>query len=187
MGIADTATRAVTGGIRQASRAGIGLARGGLGALDQLRGGRKPAGAAPKDLGDADLANKVRTELLRGVRGQAKGDIEINVVDGAVYLRGVARTPDAINEFEAKARAIPEVREVHNLLHLPDTPAPTRTDTPARQRKTRRTPAKAPRTEPRRVNADKTVAKGEPTPEELAGKRSGRPAAPLGTSGDNER
>lgn len=68
-------------------------------------------------------------------------------------------------------------------MHLPGTPAPTRTDTPAAQRKTRRsgaTPAR-PRKEPRRVNADKTAAKGETPPDELAKHHTGRRAAPMGS------
>src|SRR5215208_4775138 len=112
----------------------------------------------------------------------AKGAIDINVVDGAVWLRGTARTPEAIKRLEAKARAIPEVSEVHNLLHLPSTPAPSRTDTPAAHRKTRRGAApKRPRTEPRNVNADKTIADGEALPKDLAAERAGRRAAKLGT------
>ena len=182
MGIRDTATRDLSGCARQVARTGSGAARQGLSALQRLRGAAVERG--PKDLGDADLTNKVRTEVLRGLRGPAKGDVDVNVVDGAVYLRGTAKTPEAINRLEQKARAIPEVREVHNLLHVPDTPAPTRADTPATQRKTRRTGAapKRPRREPRRVNADKTVAEGEPVPEQLAAKRAGRQAAPLGAS-----
>jgi hypothetical protein len=85
--------------------------------------------------------------------------------------------------LEERARGIPDVVDVHNLLHLPGTPAPTRTDTPAAQRKTRRsgaTPAR-PRKEPRRVNADKTAAKGETPPDELAKHHTGRRAAPMGS------
>jgi BON domain len=190
MGIRDTATRVVFGGARQVARTGSGAARQGLGALQRLRGARAAASPQrPKDLGDADLTNKVRTEVLRGLRGDAKGDVDINVVDGAVYLRGTAKNPEAINRLEEKARAIPEVREVHNLLHLPDTPAPTRSDTPSAQRKTRRAGAapKRPRREPRRVNADKTIAEDAAAPDKLAAKRAGRPAAPLGASEDRDR
>jgi len=169
MGILDTAGRIAGGAIRTGMRA------------VRLGGADKPAHAA-KPLGDADLTNKVRTEVLRGLRGEAKGAIDINVVDGAVWLRGTARTPEAINRLEAKARAIPEVSEVHNLLHLPGTPAPSRTDTPAAHRKTRRGAApKRPRTEPRTVNADKTIADGEALPKDLAAERAGRRAAKLGT------
>jgi len=173
MGILDTVGR-IAGGV---IRTGVNVIKG-----------RAEQQSAPtvKPLGDADLTNKVRTELLRGLRGDAKGAIDINVVDGAVYLRGTAKTPQAINRLEAKARAIPEVTEVHNLMHLPNTPAPTRTDTPPAERKTRRGGGKPtrPRTQPRRVNADKTAARGEPVPDEDAAERSGRRAAPLGAERD---
>jgi hypothetical protein len=38
-----------------------------------------------------------------------------------------------INELEARAARVTEVRRVENLLHLPEAPAPSRTDTPALQ------------------------------------------------------
>ena len=67
-----------------------------------------------------------------------KGKIDVNAADGVVWLRGEAKTPDMIKALERQAREIPEVVEVENLLHLPKTPAPTRTDSPPSQRKTRR-------------------------------------------------
>jgi len=165
MGILDKALGTASAGARQAFRLGGGVAAAGIG---RLRPGSKP-----KDLGDADLANKVRTEIFRGLRGVDKGAIDVNAVDGAVYLRGTAKTPQQVKSLEARARAIPEVTEVHNLLHLPKTPAPTQRKAPRR-----------PRTEPRRVNADKTVrtpaAGAETPPDELAGRREGREPAPLG-------
>jgi len=184
MSMLDAGFRLAIGAVRTGLRiAGI----GGDGPSPQAEPPQAPTEtttqARPKPLGDGDLTNKVRTVVLRGLRGDAKGAIDINVVDGAVYLRGTAKTPQAINRLEEKARTIPEVTEVHNLLHLPNTPAPTRTDTPPAQRKTRRGGAapKKPRTEPRRLNADKTIAHGEPLPEQLARERSGRKAAPLGS------
>ncbi len=187
MGIRDTATRVLSGGARQVARTGSGAARQSLGALQRLRAAGPKR---PKDLGDADLTNKVRTEVLRGLRGPAKGDVDVNVVDGAVYLRGTAQTPEAINRLEQKARAIPEVRDVENLLHLPKTPAPSRTDTPKTQRKTARRKPAAPRTEPRRVNADKSTAKvdkAETAPNELAKSGKGRQPAPLGSKTTSTR
>lgn len=187
MGILDRALGTASAGARQALRLGGGVAAAGI--------GRLRSSSTPKDLGDADLANKVRTEIFRGLRGVDKGAIDVNAVDGAVYLRGTAKTPQQVKALEARARAIPEVKDVHNLLHLPKTPAPTRTDTPASQRRTRgksaATPRK-PRTEPRRVNADKaartpaTAAGGaESPPDELASRREGREPAPLGASEDS--
>lgn len=184
MSILDTAI----GTAGSAVRLGKGIVGGTIGRL--LRGGgdggapEAPPSAVAKDLGDADLTNKVRSVIFRGMRGVDKGAIDVNVVDGAVYLRGTAKNPQQIRTLEARARAIPEVADVHVLLHLPETPAPTRTDTPAAQRKTRRggaTPSK-PRTEPRRVNADKTATRGETPPDELAKEGAGRQAAPLGAT-----
>ena len=156
-----------------AVRQGVGLAR---------RAGGVAGRAAPKDLDDVTIARKVESEIFRAP-DRPKGSVDVNVVDGVVWLRGEAGTPELINTLEAEARSIPEVREVHNLLHLPKTPAPTRTDTPAGQRKTRRraAPPDAPRTEPPGVNADETTATGEPTPAERAERGEGRGPAPLGS------
>jgi hypothetical protein len=67
-----------------------------------------------------------------------------------------------IKELERQAAAIPEVKKVENLLHLPKTPAPTRPDAPGRQRRT---------------------AAGEDLPVEAAREREGRQPAPLGANG----
>jgi BON domain len=171
MGILDRALMTAEGGARLT-----------LHGIQRLRAARHGRSSTAKDIGDADLANKVRTEIFRNLRGVDKGQIDVNVVDGAVYLRGVVKTPRQINALEERASAIPEVRAVHNLLHLPHTPAPTRTDTPPQQRKTRRagTVPEKPRREPRRVNADKTADKGEPVTAR-AEERSGRGPAPFGS------
>ena len=137
----------------------------------------------PKDLPDVTIARKVESTIFRG-EDRPKDKVDVNVVDGEVYLRGEVKTPDLINALETEAQQIPEVKQVHNLLHLPNTPAPTRADTPRRAQKTRRTAAKKPRTEPRRVNADKSVqedAHADARPKDLAAEGRGRPAAPLGS------
>jgi hypothetical protein len=94
------------------------------------------ASQAPKDLDDVALARKVETIIFRD-DAVPKGQIDVNCADGVVWLRGEAATPDMIKALELQTAAIPEVRLVENLLHLPKTPAPTRTDTPASQRRTR--------------------------------------------------
>lgn len=183
VGTAKTALRVGGWAVGQ----GVGLLRG---------GGQAPADPAPvvpdpqvdptpKDLDDVTIARKVESVIFRGP-DRPKDSVDVNVVDGVVWLRGVAQTPELINQLEAETRALPEVVEVQNLLHLPNTPAPTRTDTPPEQRKTRRkgTAPARPRTEPRSLNADKTIAKGEPLPEDLAKERKGRPPAPLGSQDD---
>jgi hypothetical protein len=92
------------------------------------RAARKPsrqASRVPKDLDDVSLARKVETIIFRD-DSVPKGDIDVNAADGVVWLRGQAKTPEMIKGLERQCAAIPEVRQVENLLHLPKTPAPTR-------------------------------------------------------------
>lgn len=137
----------------------------------------------PKDLDDVGLARKVETVIFRDA-SVPKGKIDVNAADGVVWLRGEAKTPDMIKMLEAAAARIPEVKKVENLLHLPKTPAPTRTDTPASQRKTRRSPAR-PNTQKvhQTVTNEGVTARGEKGPETLAQEGEGRQPAPLGSSG----
>ena len=178
----------------------LGVARGGArvggevvsgavsGALARVRGSDDKPGGRPKtDMDDTTLARKVETELFRGPDAPKSG-VNVNVVDGVVQLRGQVKRPEDIKALEARARAVPEVRDVENLLHLPKTPSPTRTDSPARQRKTpkstKRTAASTrPRTGRKRVTAEPERVKdaGEPTPDELADRREGRQPAPMGS------
>lgn len=143
---------------------------------------RRQSSTKPKDLDDVTIARKVESQIFRGkARHDLKAHIDVNAVDGVIYLRGVAKSPELINELEAETRAIPEVTGVENLLHLPHTPSPTRADTPRKQQKTRRTPSKGPRREPRQLNADKTSNQGD-APEQLAKEHQGRQPAPMGSS-----
>jgi hypothetical protein len=129
---------------------------------------------------DTTLARKVETEIFRAADAP-KGSVDVSVVDGVVELRGEVKTPELVNELEEKARAVPEVRDVENLLHLPKTPAPTRSDTPASQQRTVR--RAAPRRTPRRVTASKAAEKGEKTPKKTAREGKGRQPAPMGSDG----
>jgi osmotically-inducible protein OsmY len=74
----------------------------------------------PKVFDDVTLARKVETELFRPA-DVPKGQINVNVQDGVVQLRGEVPRPDMIERLVNKARRIQGVREVENLLHLPDT------------------------------------------------------------------
>ena len=76
-----------------------------------------------KDLDDVTLARKVETEIFRDAEAP-KGQVDVNVVDGVVYLRGELE-PDMIADLEGKARKVSGVKGVENLLHAPGTPAPT--------------------------------------------------------------
>jgi hypothetical protein len=77
----------------------------------------------PKEYDDVTLARKVETEIFREADAP-KGRVNVNVVDGVVELRGEADTPEMINELVEKTRKVQGVRDVENLLHLPNTPAP---------------------------------------------------------------
>src|SRR5205823_10413755 len=123
----------------------------------------------PKPLNDETITRKVESELFRDP-DVPKGHINVNTVDGVVELRGQVKRPEMIKAYEAKVRAIPEVRDVQNLLHLPKTPAQTS--------KPRRTAGSS--RERTRFNREVKQAEGEPTPADLASQRSGRPPSPLG-------
>jgi BON domain len=89
-----------------------------------------------KPLDDATIARKVESTIFRGIDVD-KGKVDVNVAERVVWLRGEVQTPDLINELEDRARRVAEVRRVENLLHLPETPAPGRTETTALQPETR--------------------------------------------------
>src|SRR3954447_15988186 len=141
------------------------------------------ASQSPKDLDDVSLARKVETVIFRD-DSVPKGKIDVNAADGVVWLRGEAKTPDMIKALERQAQGIPEVKKVENLLHLPKTPAPTRSDTPPSQRKTRSTTRKpTARKVETRVTRERRSAVGEDLPVEAAHEGEGRQPAPLGSNG----
>ncbi len=153
--------------------------------------------AQPKPgMNDVTLARKVETELFRSPRSP-KATVDVNVVEGVVQLRGTVKTPNMLKTLEARARAIPEVRDVDNLLHLVKTDASTRTDTSSRartegpvpeKRTSRSTRARKAATrantarKPRVVSNERKPANVEPGADELAPRRRGRRPAPLGST-----
>src|SRR3954465_990127 len=146
---------------------------------------RRQASRRPKDLDDVSLARKVETVIFRD-DSVPKGKIDVNAADGVVWLRGEAKTPDMIKALERQAQAIPEVKKVENLLHLPKTPAPTRSDTPPSQRKTRSSTRKpTARKVETRVTNERRSAVGEDLPVEAAHEGEGRQPAPLGSNGSS--
>jgi hypothetical protein len=72
----------------------------------------------PKDFDDATLADKVKSELFRPA-GIPKGQINVNVQNGVVQLRGEVSEPELIHDLEGRVRRIHGVRAVENLLHPP--------------------------------------------------------------------
>jgi osmotically-inducible protein OsmY len=107
---------------RQAARVGRGVAAGASGAKQKVAHRQEADKEQPDDV---TLARKVETEIFRGA-DVPKGKINVNAENGVVYLRGEADRPELINELVDKARNVQGVREVENLLHLPDTPAKTK-------------------------------------------------------------
>ena len=175
MGIIDDTARTagtIAGGVL---RIGQKVAGQSIGRVQRL--GRRD----PDRLTDQALARKVESIIFRDKKAQ-KGKIDVNAADGVVSLRGEAKTPDLIKELERRTREIPEVQDVENLLHLPKTPAPTRADSPGRQR---RKGARPPRKQGERkvevgkVTSEKPSPKAEPSPKETARQKSGRKPAPL--------
>lgn len=208
MNLFETGIGIVKGAVRQAGRVGgavISRATGPGGdqeQRDQRRDSPGPGGGLgaqhsprPKSgMDDTTLARKVETEVFRGTRG-LKSKVDINVVHGVVELRGQVKHPDEVKKLEAQAKAIPEVRGVENFLHLPKTPSPTRTDSPASQRKTQRSTKRSTTTSKPRSGHKKTTAEperikrakqSEPAPDELASRREGRQPAPMGAKGSGD-
>jgi osmotically-inducible protein OsmY len=78
---------------------------------ERFRQGEKPQ---PDDV---TLARKVESQIFRG--DVPKGQINVNVEDGVVYLRGELEQPDLIDDLESQARKVQGVLAVENLLHVP--------------------------------------------------------------------
>ena len=165
------------GVLGQATRAGQGAANQGI-ALGRRFANRNPEPKAGMD--DVTLARKVETELFRDSK-TLKGKIDINAVDGTVWLRGEVKNPAQSKAVEAKVRSIPEVQEVENLLHQPKTPAPTRKKGTATTSKKKAQPRRFDKVASDDQTAQSTTA-AEPTPADVASEGSGRKPAPLGSS-----
>jgi osmotically-inducible protein OsmY len=74
---------------------------------------------------DVTLARKVESEIFRDA-DVPKGQINVNVEDGVVYLRGELEQRDLIDDLEAQARKVQGVLGVENLLHAPGQEAPAK-------------------------------------------------------------
>ena len=76
---------------------------------------------------DVTLVRKVESEIFRDA-DVPKGQINVNVEDGVVYLRGELEQPDLIQDLESQARKVQGVRDVENLLHTPGEEAPAKAE-----------------------------------------------------------
>jgi len=74
--------------------------------------------SSQEELNDAELANKVRSEIFRD-HHTSKGQVNVNSEQGVVYLRGQLRDPEEIRELVKAARGVGGVRGVASLLHTP--------------------------------------------------------------------
>ena len=164
------------GGVGQATRAGRGAANQGV-ALGKRVTNRSPDPKSGMD--DVTLARKVETEIFRPA-GAPKGKVDVNAVDGVVWLRGEVKNQGQIQSIEKAARAIPEVEDVQNLLHLPKTPAPSRTRGGAKKTTTKRKTQTKRFERPAPTSEKPKSTKSEPLPTQAAETGTGRKAAPLG-------
>jgi gas vesicle protein len=106
-------------GGRKAARAGRGVAADTYGVAKKAQHLKEE----PKDFDDATLADKVRSEVLRDPE-MPKGQINVNVQNGVVQLRGEVRSRDLIDELVSQTRKVSGVQDVENLLHAPGEQAP---------------------------------------------------------------
>ncbi|HEX8918638.1 MAG TPA: BON domain-containing protein [Chloroflexota bacterium] len=77
------------------------------------------------DPDDNTLRDRVESEVFRDP-GFPKGDVNINVAEGIVELRGELKDQASIDNLVKQVKGIDNVRGVHNYLHLPGTPAPNK-------------------------------------------------------------
>ncbi len=94
-------------------------------AKGQLEGVRHIGSEESPSASDAALTAKIESEVLSR-RTYPKGQISVNSADGVVELRGVCDSPEQISELEQEVRKVTGVSDIHNYLHLPNTPAPNK-------------------------------------------------------------
>ena len=104
---------------RRAERAGRGVGARVYGMSQQVQHQKEE----PKEFDDATLTRKVETEIFRDA-DVPKGQINVNVQEGVVQLRGEVPNAEMLNDLVEKTHNVQGVRDVENLLHLPGTPAP---------------------------------------------------------------
>ena len=105
---------------RRSERAGRAVASEAYGVTQKVRHRREEE----KDFDDVTLARKVETEIFRDADAP-KGQVDVNAVNGVVYLRGEVERPELIEDLVKAAQSVSGVKGVENLLHTPQTPAPT--------------------------------------------------------------
>jgi osmotically-inducible protein OsmY len=107
-------------GVRKGERAGRAVAAETYGVTQKVKHRKEEE----KDFDDVTLARKVESEIFRDADAP-KGQVDVNVIDGVVYLRGEVEEQDMISDLEKATKKVSGVKGVENLLHTPGTPAPT--------------------------------------------------------------
>lgn len=74
------------------------------------------------ELDDATLVDKVESIVFRK-HDLPKGQININAENGIVFLRGQVEDTELVDTLEARVRKVRGVKDVENLLHVPEAPA----------------------------------------------------------------
>lgn len=87
--------------------------------------GLRHEGPARRPADDQALADRVKSQLGPTL---PLDRINLNAVDGVVELRGQLDDESDIDDVVQAVCGVTGVVEVRNLLHLPDTPAPTKAD-----------------------------------------------------------
>jgi BON domain len=130
------------------------------------------------------IARKVESTIFRAIDVD-KGKIDVNVAERVVWLRGEVPTPDLIKELEDRAGRVTEVQRVENLLHLPETPAPGRTDTPGLQPETKGSAARSEHRPvmPRDTSEETPGSAYGPGTRPVEAGSKGREPAPAGSAG----
>jgi osmotically-inducible protein OsmY len=105
--------------VRRSERAARAVAADAQGAAQKVRHPHEEA----KEYDDATLAQKVMSEVFRGSE-MPKEHVSVNAANGVVSLRGEVHSADMIEELAKRTRRVQGVREVENLLHLPESGTP---------------------------------------------------------------
>jgi osmotically-inducible protein OsmY len=99
-------------GAREAARKSRYAAGAAKGAAVEAAGAGEGTAAG---LNDPALARKVESEIFRDAEAP-KGQVNVNVVDGVVELRGAVDDPAWAERLESQAKEIEGVRDVRNLI-----------------------------------------------------------------------
>lgn len=74
---------------------------------------------------DTTLTQRVESEIYRDA-SLPRGLVTLHARDGVVTLRGALERHEQMRAFEEAVRKVPGVRDVENLLHLPEAVAPNK-------------------------------------------------------------